>query len=562
MKPGTKIGVGLSALVWLGVASIGAPQQQPVFRSGTRLVEVAVTVVDKKGNGVTGLQAADFEVFDQGKPRKVDVFRFDGAPAEPARTTTPTLPAGTFTNLPTFADQAPRHVAALVLDNINTTPLQGVTARRLLIRYLKTLAPQTTTAVYLMADKLHVLHDFTDDATALRARLEKMTLPNPTAWDMDPTQSIINAEAFLKLFPGSDREAMKGVAAFGLRTEALADAQIRKDQALRSLAQAEALGTHLAGISGRKSLVWIGGGLSMVSVTASLSQKTPELVESLEAEVRQVSRRLAQQGVVLYIVDAHRVESVTSDMRPQSSQPLPQRGRGNFELLADTAAISNDSQGAMQTLATITGGRYFYPENPTAGIDKVLGDMQGGYTLGFYVTEKADDKWHKLKVQVKRSGLNVRYREGYLADSRDGQQPAKWTEDTWKSALSNPLGSPAIPLTVACSRRASGELALRLAADSRSLQFVPAGDAVKTALEVMIADRTAVAIARTSRWAVTRPVPAADLDTARQQPTRWDLTWTPAADATSLRVIVHDVNSGRYGSLDVALSKVPGGRPD
>ena len=174
---------------------------------------------------------------------------------------------------------------------------------------------------------------------------------------------------------------------------------------------------HLAGIPGRKSLVWIGGGFPMAAVTASLSQRTPELIETLEDEVRQVSRRLAQQGVVLYIVDPRRLEA-PSDMTSQSRQPLPQRGRGNFELLSDTAVMSSDTKSAMQTMASITGGRYFYPDDPTSGVDKVAGDLQGSYTLGFYASEKPDDKWHKLKVQVKRPGLTARHREGYLADSR------------------------------------------------------------------------------------------------------------------------------------------------
>jgi hypothetical protein len=58
---------------------------------------------------VTGLGPADFVVLDDGKPRPVAVFRFDGGWAAPAPgTPAATLPAGTFTNRPAVSDAAPR----------------------------------------------------------------------------------------------------------------------------------------------------------------------------------------------------------------------------------------------------------------------------------------------------------------------------------------------------------------------------------------------------------------------------------------------------------------------
>jgi VWFA-related protein len=556
VKSGTIINVGALAVVGLGVALLSAQQEKPIFRTATRLVEVTVTVLDKKGNAVTGLGAADFVVLDEGKPRPVALFSYDGGPSAPtAGTAEATLPSGTFSNRPTPTDHAPRNVTALVLDNINTTPLQGVTARAQAMRYLRTLAPQTVTAVYLLGERLYVLHDFTDDAAALRERLERTKLPTPTAWEMDYRQSIVEAEALLKMFDNDG--AVKDVLANGLRADAIADAAIRRDRMERSLSQIEALGTHLAGIPGRKSLVWIGGGFSMMAVTASLSQRTPELLETSEDKVRQVSRRLAQQGIVLYLVDAHYLES-PSDSRPATRQPVPQRGRGNFELYMDTAAMSTDTKSAMQTMASITGGRYFYPNDLTSGVDKVVSDLHGSYTLGFYLLEKPDDKWHKLKVQVKRPGLSVRYREGYLADSQVAQ-PVKWTEEMWRTVVSNPLGSPAIPLTATCKRTAFGDVAVKVLAETDALQFLPDGENLKADLEILIGDRTAEGSTRTTRSAVTSTVPAAQWEAARQQPIGVDVIWKPAADATALRVIVHDVNSGRYGSLDVPLSKVPPG---
>jgi VWFA-related protein len=554
---GTVVGAGRLAIVGLGVALLGAQQPKPLFRAATRLVEVSVTVVDKKGLPVTGLRSADFEVFDQGKARAVAICRFDGAPAaatrEPAASP---LPEGTFTNVPSASGDAPPQVAALVLDHINTPPRLAVNARAQMMRYLSALAPRTATAVYLLANQLYALHDFSDDAEGLRARVEKLTLPASTARETDDSREIIESERLLEVFGAEFKQFFSE----GLRASALAAAIERHDRMERSLAQVEALGMHMAGIPGRKSLVWIGGGFSMASVTATTIgvRSTPELVESYEEEVRGVSRRLAQLGIVLYIVDANRVEA-PPDTRAQSPRPLPQPGRGNFELFADTAAVSSDTKSAMQAIASITGGRYFYPEDRTA-VDKVVADLQSSYTLGFYVDEP-DGRWHKLKVQVRRPGLRVQHREGYLAESR-AAQPAAWTEERWRAALSNPVASSALPLIVTGKRTASGDVAVSVLADTTALQFVPDGENLKATLEILVGDRTAEGPGRSSRSTVTRSVPAAQWQTARLQPTRYGATWKPAADATALRVIVHDTNSGRYGSLDVPLGKVPRDRPD
>ena len=55
-------------------------QQQPVFRSGTRLVVETVSVKDKNGKPVEGLTAKDFTILEDGEPQTITQFTHDRVP--------------------------------------------------------------------------------------------------------------------------------------------------------------------------------------------------------------------------------------------------------------------------------------------------------------------------------------------------------------------------------------------------------------------------------------------------------------------------------------------------
>lgn len=63
---------------------VGPPQQVPVFRSGVDLVNLGVTVFDKKGALVTDLAADDFAIVENGTKQTVQYFA-SGDPADPVQ---------------------------------------------------------------------------------------------------------------------------------------------------------------------------------------------------------------------------------------------------------------------------------------------------------------------------------------------------------------------------------------------------------------------------------------------------------------------------------------------
>jgi VWFA-related protein len=80
--PRTLSVIFLASLLALPGAQQSDPQQQqqqrpPVFRGGTQLVRVDAYPTGKDGRIIEGLTADDFEVFEDGKPQKVETFEYD-----------------------------------------------------------------------------------------------------------------------------------------------------------------------------------------------------------------------------------------------------------------------------------------------------------------------------------------------------------------------------------------------------------------------------------------------------------------------------------------------------
>ena len=531
----------------------------PTFRSTTRLVELSVSALDRRGQPVTDLRLEDFTIEEGGRVLPIAIFKYEGGPST-APNALP-LPAGLFTNRVEFTPGPPRNITALLLDELNTPVQNSIRVRAMAMKFLKALAPQSRMAVYQMSGGLRVLHDFTDDAGALRRRIEKalVAMPLETTTDMD--RAVIEAEQFVEMFAADRQMAAVAleVARSRLETDMLANAQARSFRLAQTLAALESLGQHLSGIPGRKNLVWIGGGISMSSVTGAFGRGTHGSVESFEDAVRRTSQKLAQHGVILYVVDAKGLE-VAASQTAESAGTLPLPGRGRFEAQQDSERFSQDTFPAMEMMSTITGGRYLRNSNDlAAGFKSAAADLAGSYTLGFYVSEEPDNKWHPLKASVKRPGVQLRHRRGYLAESI-APAPTPWTNEAAMAAVSDPVGSSAVQMTAYCGPSpdgSAGTLVANLQIEPGSLRFLSEGANLRARIQVLFAERGASGATRLMSDAPAITIPADKWDAAQQEGLRYSRQWKPGPDAVSVRIIVRDMTTGKYGTLDVPFKNLP-----
>src|SRR5688500_9482016 len=147
----------------------------PTFRAGTTLIEFTIVVRDNRDNPIIDLTKDDIVVTENGQPRAVEFFRFDGAPPQPSPNA---LPPGHFTNRFETSPNAARHITAILIDAMNmmavakTMQFTQATVRNQILTYLDGLPPHTRVGVFRLGrEKIDVLHELTDDVAALRARV-------------------------------------------------------------------------------------------------------------------------------------------------------------------------------------------------------------------------------------------------------------------------------------------------------------------------------------------------------------------------------------------------------
>jgi VWFA-related protein len=537
--------IALTVLFVAGVAMAPLAQSTPTFRAGTTLVEFTLVATDQHGNPVTDLKQSEIEIIENGKARSVEFFRFDGgvgvasdAPREP-------IAPGIFSNRPEYSPGPPRNVTAIVLDTLNTLPDDQVPVRAQVMQYLRVLAPDTRVALYATGERVRILHDFSADHQSLRARVAETRI-DANIQAVAPDEAVrlreMEAEHLNRTVDGLASEDQSQVARNQLaKLDEYFYEQLHRKRMDLTLASLEALGNHLAGIAGRKNLVWISGGVPVLTQGAR-----DRWTSNDEPRIRTVAQRLASQGIAIYPVQASALQvgllgttSVAEGTgRGQTSKLNPLTREHDLRLWS-----------AMDVLADVTGGRSIRNTNDlAAGARAAASDIRGAYSVAFYVPEQTDDKWHEFRVRVKRPDVRVLHRKGYMVPAPT-RQPRNWSQDEWQAALQNPLGSTAIRLDARVDHVDGGaRVLLQIAYDDLYYNRVnsqPVAD-----LEVGFGERNRKEWTRIRRDGATITIKEQQNE-VKPEIVRFAKVWTLNADTTAARLIVRDRSTGRFGVLDI-----------
>jgi Ca-activated chloride channel family protein len=128
------------------------PRPPLTIRMDTDLVAIDVTATDANGNYIRDLREDEFELFEDGKPRKIDFF--------------------TMTDESTLS----RPLAAIFALDISGSlkPEETVTLREAALKFADLMKGESVFAALAFNDKVKILQDFTDDARKLESALAKI----------------------------------------------------------------------------------------------------------------------------------------------------------------------------------------------------------------------------------------------------------------------------------------------------------------------------------------------------------------------------------------------------
>jgi hypothetical protein len=305
------------------------------------------------------------------------------------------------------------------------------------------------------------------------------------------------------------------------------------------------IGRHLAGIPGRKTVVWVTMGFQLFN---------PELGIDFRPEVEKAAHALNDAGVSLYAVDAHglfgalggptgipRAEDKGPPMTPRGVMLSMQRGS------VDTRGLATE-----QMLSGLTGGRTFF-DNSNAIEESIQTSAEDGdltYTLGFYPDEGTQDgQWHNLKVAVTRHGVELRYRKNYFAH-RDGD--AADYAPTLDQVLREPLDSAQLALQAEVhpdpARR--DVLNLKVTIDLHDVAFIHANTQRTGAVDLSF---YVVGTTRVFKQPLKIEIPDEGFDAAIAKGLDAVAPIDITGGADALRIVAQDKSTGAAGSLTIPL---------
>lgn len=408
----TRIGIALGVAV--SVALLGAQQAEPpIFRVQVDAIEIDAFVTDALGNPVTDLTADDFEVLEEGRPQAITSFSLVNIPIE--RLERPLYsPTAIEPDVQTNTRGEGR-VYVIAADEID--PQLVPRARQFLRRFIEQhfAANDIGAFVYIGRGRASDAQDFTSSRRLLIEAIEKYTggfasMPAPT---VDPAI---------------------GLSLGGLSSEQ-ENASRARMRALRDLTE------FMAKLRGRrKTMIYITESLGDVFGVLDYNGGARSIAfDDLHAAVTAATRG----NVSIYPVDPR---GLTSD-----------GGGGDAEVApapAGTAGLARTQE--LRALADATGGFALVNSNRfDDAFARIVRENSAYYVLGFTSTnERRDGRFRRLQVRVRRPGLTVRSRNGYLAPMRAAPAAPAVARDAnalpqpVADALASPMPVPAVPMRV------------------------------------------------------------------------------------------------------------------
>lgn len=448
-----------------------------VVRIGTALVQFDAVVTDRNGKIVRDLTADDFEIFEGKTRQTLTNFSFIDLSTPKGRKdpTTASRPNGIS---PSLTPAQVGKTIVVIVDDASLDPGDVTPVRTALKNFITNqVGPNDLVALIRTKSGSGTLQQLTTDRKLFLAGIERI-YPRTGFGFSNPAQ--FNAELALKAALRSLKElpGRKSIVLFsyGFPTQPVVDDEGNSDRDNPNGSQRPQLGQLVLPTS-------VEGNSSVTNVQSGRTVW----------DFQRLTDQAARASVTIYPVDMGGLRSLNYDASVQSNYNL--RKPGAF--LDQQRKNYRDPQDGLITLAKETGGVPFINTNGfKEAFQRVIEDQSGYYLLAYSPEEtvfasnpNGGRKYQKITVKVKRPGLTVRTRQGFLGVTDAEIKRSETPESILVSSLVSPFQTAGVnvrltPLFLVENQptgKQAGVVRSFLFFDARDLTFTDDGDGWKKA---------------------------------------------------------------------------------
>ena len=407
-----------------------AQQPQPVFRAGVNFVRVDVIVNDNKGEPVTNLTQADFEVLEDGKPQTVEQFRLIRVDGNPRPGDPPPRELRNRIDEEIEISKDDVRLFVFFMDDYHVRLGNSISVKEPLTRFVQTqIRPNDVVGIMYPLTPLDGI-TFTRNPATIISAIERF---EGRKFDYRPRN------LFEEQYARAPSEIVE---------------QIRNQVVMTAL---RGLSSRLGGLrEGRKAIIYVSEGLTAMlppqlrvadASLGPLSSPVPRSPMTGENSTREETAAFfAQSDLYSQMRDVF----TAANRNNAAIYALDPRGLTPFEFGIDEAVGPNQdrrtlqmTQDTLRSLADETDGRAIVNRNDLLpGLAQIVKDSSYYYLLGYNSTlAPSDGKFHQITVRLKRRGLDVRARKGYWAltaeDITKANTPAVETPKPVQNALAS-----------------------------------------------------------------------------------------------------------------------------
>jgi VWFA-related protein len=522
-------------IVLLCAASTSQQQSDYVFRTGSELVLVNVTVRDKNGNFVQGLKPEDFTILEDNKPQKVvsfDVENVDAVPASDVAQAKPSPDAAPASSGPTAAADASkqfkdRRLIVLFFDLSAMEPDEIDHAVTSAEHYVDTqMAPADLVSIVSLGSSLLVNQDFTADHALLKKQLEQFNSGSGQGFEEGTTGTTEGTPDTGQPFTADDTEYNI------FNTD-------RRLEALRSVAE------KLSHVQQKKSLIYFSSGMDRTGI-----ENQSELRAAVNAAVR--------SNLAIYTMDMRGLQALVAGGEAQNASL---RGVSAYSGQSTINALNSNftTQETLVTLASDTGGRAFLDSNDFSKIFKgVQQDTSTYYLIGYHSTNSArDGRYRRIVVKLNHPGMKIDYRRGYYAPADYQHSTKDDKERQLQEELASEMPATDLPLYLGVAFfRLEGNkffVPISLVVPGSQIPFVRGSDRDKATLDVigMVLDSEHHPLNRIRDTVKLAVSTSAEVQKKNVQ---YDTGMSLLSGKYHLKFVVRENQTGRMGSFETDIS--------